>query len=148
MPDFMLIAWIGSWLFKSMHLVKILPDRLAERSKFAKERQESTLFFGTRKSVVTWTCTWSMSLKASFCVSKLTAKKCIGDSEQYFCNVSLFKDSLQWFVEKKLVVLMSWKSSKMLILLSSCASHCLPVSPANNSCKLFGPRSGLTISSA
>ena len=35
-----------------MHLVKILTDRLAERSKFAKERQESTLIFGTRKSVV------------------------------------------------------------------------------------------------
>ena len=48
---------------------------------------------------------------------------------------------------KKLVVLMAWKSSKMLILLSSCVSHCLPVSSANNSCKLFGPRSDLTISS-
>ena len=69
------------------------------------------------------------------------------DSEQYFCNVSPFKDSLQRFVEKKLVVLMAWKSSKMLILLSSCVSHCLPVSSANNSCKLFGPRSDLTISS-
>ena len=55
--------------------------------------------------------------------------------------------SLQRFVEKKLVVLMAWKSSKMLILLSSCVSHCLPVSSANNSCKLFGPRSDLTISS-
>ena len=42
---------------------------------------------------------------------------------------------------------MAWKSSKMLILLSSCVSHCLPVSSANNSCKLFGPRSDLTISS-
>ena len=69
------------------------------------------------------------------------------DSEQYFCNVSPFKDSLQRFVEKKLVVLMAWKSSKMLILLSSCVSHCLPVSSANNSCKLFVPRSDLTISS-
>ena len=69
------------------------------------------------------------------------------DSEQYFCNVSPFKDSRQRFVEKKLVVLMAWKSSKMLILLSSCVSHCLPVSSANNSCKLFGPRSDLTISS-
>ena len=35
----------------------------------------------------------------------------------------------------------------MLILLSSCVSHCLPVSSANNSCKLFVPRSDLTISS-
>ena len=35
-----------------MHLVKILTDRLAERSTFAKERQESTLIFGIRKSVV------------------------------------------------------------------------------------------------
>ena len=35
----------------------------------------------------------------------------------------------------------------MLILLSSCLSHCLPVSSANNSNKLFEPRSGLTISS-
>ena len=35
----------------------------------------------------------------------------------------------------------------MLILLSSCVSHCLPVSTANNSCKLFGPGSDLTISS-
>ena len=69
------------------------------------------------------------------------------DSEQYFCNVSPFKDSLQRFVEKKLAVLMAWKSSKMLSLLSSCVSHCLPVSSANNSCKLFGPRSDLTISS-
>ena len=69
------------------------------------------------------------------------------DSEQYFCNGSPFKDSLQRFVEKKLVVLMAWKSSKMLILLSSCVSHCLPVSSANNSCKLFVPRSDLTISS-
>ena len=50
-------------------------------------------------------------------------------------------------LKKKLVVLMAWKSSKMLILLSSCVSHCLPVSSANNSCKLFGPRSDLTISS-
>ena len=65
------------------------------------------------------------------------------DSEQYFCNVSPFKDSLQRFVEKKPVGLMAWKSSKMLILLSSCVSHCLPVSSANNSCKLFGPRSDL-----
>ena len=69
------------------------------------------------------------------------------DSEQYFCSVSPFKDSLQRSVEKKLVVLMAWKSSKMLILLSSCVSHCLPVSSANNSCKLFGPRSDLMISS-
>ena len=42
---------------------------------------------------------------------------------------------------------MAWKSPKMLILLPSCVSHCLPVSSANNSCKLFGPRSDLTISS-
>ena len=35
-----------------MHFVKILTDSLAERSKFAKERQESTLIFGSRKSVV------------------------------------------------------------------------------------------------
>ena len=49
-------------------------------------------------------------------------------------------------LKKKLVVLMAWKSSKMLILLSSCVSHCLPVSSANNSCKLFVPRSDLTIS--
>ena len=32
--------------------VKILTDRLAERSKFAEECQESTLIFRTRKSVV------------------------------------------------------------------------------------------------
>ena len=50
-------------------------------------------------------------------------------------------------LKKKLVVLMAWKSSKMLILLPSCVSHCLPVSSANNSCKLFGLRSDLTISS-
>ena len=43
--------------------------------------------------------------------------------------------------------LMAWESSKMLISLSSCVSHCLPVSSANNSCKLFGARSDLTISS-
>ena len=35
-----------------MHFVKILTDRLAERSKLAKECQELTLTLGTHKSVV------------------------------------------------------------------------------------------------
>ena len=72
-------------------------QNLAERSKFAID-----IDFPTRKSV-------STSLKASFCVSKLTVlkKKCIGTVSNIFCNVSTFKDSLQRFVEKKLVVLMA-----------------------------------------
>ena len=76
-----------------MHLVKILTDRLAERSEFAKERQESTLIFGTRKSII---FIGSTSLEHVVDVIEsfvMYERKCMGTVSNIFCNVSPFKDT-------------------------------------------------------
>ena len=84
-----------------MHFVKVLTDRLvAERSKFAKERQESTLIFGTCESVVYIESTsleHVIDVIESF-VMYIMEKKCIGTVSTIFAMSR--RSKIQRFVEK------------------------------------------------